>query len=314
MRTRALLVAGGLLAFTVSPAAAAEPAVTGWWQVGGVLPVSGAGLVPDDGLLVRQGPAGPTALSALRVTAGTATRATLVLTLADGATPATVDLVACPTTRAWEPAAGGDLGAAPAYDCSSAVAATVAEDVVTWQLPTGFLRAGAFDVALVPAEGAAPFNAPFEPPGPTALTLSGAPSSPAPAPAPAGPPAPGDPAPAPPPPAEAGVAVQVQPPPAAVSAPQPEVLPALPEAAPPAPQAAWPLPAAVPAPAAAAPVASAGDAEGPVPRAVALSLFGLLVTAGTVAALRGTGVVTTGPTMRGVGRFARVAEGAAPPL
>jgi hypothetical protein len=297
------------LAPAFASAAAAEPApvtVEGWWQTSAAgLPGAANPLVPTGGLDVAEGVLGPTALSALRVPVGSGGSVQVTLALAGTATTPTVALRACLTKTAWTPVAGGDLAAAPAVDCTTSVVGKVAAGTVTWAFGPGFVRDGFLDVALVPADGAQPFSAPFAAPGRTAVAVSPQQAPP--------PPVPDGRGTAPEPPAY----VPVQPPTAALPGALSGSLAGPVSGPPPAPPAPPVVAAPSAAPSAAPPpvvAGSAGRAEGPVPHGVAWALLAALVLAASATALRQRVVVSDEAPVRGVGRFARPQPEPAPRL
>jgi hypothetical protein len=217
----ALAAAGGAVGGVAlgPPAAAVAPSKVAYWIKGGVpLPT-----VPKGGLLVANDPTsvglptapplpvplpvpvptvpralptviGPTAVSAVIIDGATPDAdATLTLLVGLGSLaplPGTTTLVACPIQVSWTPPAGGagELGKAPAADCSSTSIGRVAGDMksISWLLPASFQTSpGTFNVELAPdpAGKPVPFIVPFLAPGAGALLSAAGPPSPPAAPA-----------------------------------------------------------------------------------------------------------------------------------
>lgn len=195
MRTAWRRVQAGGLAVTLAlggwlarPAGADAPTETGWWSKlnpGLPLPVP-VPTVPEGGLYVANDPSGPTAVSALRYAAADGTPGTLTLQFASAPT-GTPAIAACRVTSAWAATVNGPMSQAPSYDCAEAVTGTIGADgvTVTWNLPASFATLGSIDIALVPAPGAGPFQAPFARPSPASFVPGAAPVPEAESPSPA---------------------------------------------------------------------------------------------------------------------------------
>jgi hypothetical protein len=171
-------------------AEALAPTATGYWvKLGAAVPT-----VPSGGLFVANDPtasvnpaqpslpvpvpvpipnppslplpslAGPTAISAVRITGIDPTKdATLSLKVAPGSAvppPTVTTIVACPIVTAWQPPSGaGNISKAPLYDCSARSTGRVAAglDAISWLLPSSYQPTpGELDVALIPSTGALP--------------------------------------------------------------------------------------------------------------------------------------------------------------
>ena len=185
-------VVGAGIAGPAPRAAAAAPVRTGWWNT------APAGFFPaqtsSGQLAVSEGAAGPMAVSALAYPAGGAPSSGAVLTLSiDGNSSfGPIQVRACPvkeTSVGWK-AGGSQTGSPPAYDCSRSVAGQVASSgsAVAFTLGSGQAEPdGSFNVVVLPASGALPFQMVANPPGTTSLAAKPAsPGAGAPAPAPAG--------------------------------------------------------------------------------------------------------------------------------
>jgi hypothetical protein len=187
---------------------ALAPKATGYWvKLGAPVPT-----VPSGGLLVANDPtstvnpaspslpvpvpvpipnppslplpslAGPTAISAVRITGIDPTKdATLSLKVAPGSAvppPTVTTILACPIVVAWQPPAGaGDISKAPLYDCSSSSTGRVAAglDAISWLLPSSYQPTpGELDIALVPNSGSLPipFATAFQRPDATSVQAS----------------------------------------------------------------------------------------------------------------------------------------------
>lgn len=156
----------------VRPARAETPATSGYWWKGtsGGLPTP-APAVPDNGLWVASDPSGPLAVSAVRA-AGDGRLAGLRLTVDQVAGTALV--WACPAQPGW--AAGGAWEERVVARCDvGRVDGAVAGGAVTFDL-TRLAGLIANDVALVPADGAAPFSLTLAAPGPDAVTTEAVPA------------------------------------------------------------------------------------------------------------------------------------------
>jgi hypothetical protein len=225
----AVLVAAGV-ALLLAPATALAPDAHGWWWFaqppGSPLSVPTPPFVPDEGLYVASNPTGAEAIAALRFTAEGA-GGTLTLRFA-GEVRGEPVLGLCVVTEPWEPAHGGALADAPAFDCEAGAAAgTLADDGASVMFPVALLvRDDALDVVVVPgqdASGSNPtFQAAFEPPDDSTLAPPSAGAD-----DPGVPTAvPGEPSPTagaapPPPPPFAPAAVDPSRPPAAIPPPPP---------------------------------------------------------------------------------------------
>jgi hypothetical protein len=133
VRGRLALVAVLLVVVLGGPtghAAASTPDQQGWWTAlrAGVGPNTLlAPDVPSHGLLVQGGESGPTAYAALVYASVPDGPVSLKLAAASGAisTP-NATLVACPLREAHiQPAEGGPMSDAPAYDCTTSVPDTI---------------------------------------------------------------------------------------------------------------------------------------------------------------------------------------------
>ena len=275
---RALLLAVLMVPLSPLPAAAAEgDPVTGWWsrtRLGPPVPVEAPSPVPEGGTWVASDPAGPLAVSALRLelAAGVvATGLSLKVDRMDG-TPA---VRLCPAVARWQPEQGGRLDTAPAHDCKVFVKAEVKAGQLVAAFPPGFTE-GFLDVVLAPEPGSTFSLTMQKATAASVTTASAEPAVPEPA---------FEDAPPPPgvsstgsstlPPLSSGVAgPPVLPPP---PAPEPVVVgPQVPVGTAPQPAAA-PLAAAPLAPVAALPRAAApDDRREAVPAAVLLVLLGAL--------------------------------------
>ena len=190
------LVTGLAAAGVAGPAviaAAATPVRTAWWNT------APAGFFPaqttSGQLAVSEGATGPMAVAALAYTPGSAPAGGATLTLAvDGNSsfgPAQVQ--ACPVKAAsisWK-SGGSQTGAPPAYDCSQPAAGQLSpsgSQVVFTLGPAQAEPDGSFNLVVVPASGALPFQLVTDPPGSSSLAAKPAPPG-APAPAPASAPA-----------------------------------------------------------------------------------------------------------------------------
>jgi hypothetical protein len=173
-------VAAAGVAGPAVPAAAAAPVRTAWWNTApaGFFPVS----TTSGQLAVSEGATGPMALAALAYAPGAVPTSGATLTLAvDGNSsfgPAQVQ--ACPVRSAsasWK-AGGGQTGSPPAYDCSRSVTGQVASSgsSVTFSLGAGQAEpGGSFNLAVLPASGALPFQMVIDPPGASSLAARPAP-------------------------------------------------------------------------------------------------------------------------------------------
>lgn len=178
----------------LAPAAADAPLAVGWWNLGhqGVAPPAPPDVGPTD-LLVQGGPR-PSAVTALRFTvADGASVGPLVLPLAAGSAPPRAEaVVACPTTKAWQPAANGPWAAAPTWSCERSSAAVLSADgssLVVADIVRLLAEDGTLSFALVPGSSDRVVLA-----APPTTALQVAPAAPPPA---APPPAQEQPAPAP---------------------------------------------------------------------------------------------------------------------
>jgi hypothetical protein len=175
-----------------SPAAAAAPVRTAWWNT------APAGFFPTQTspgqLAVSEGAADPMAVAGLAYPAGAAPAGGAVLTLGiDGNSSfGPIQVQACPVKEAslnWK-AGGSQTGPPPAYDCSRSVAGQVASSgsSVAFSLGSGQAEPdGSFNLVVLPASGALPFQMVANAPGPASLAARPAsPGGGTPAPAPAG--------------------------------------------------------------------------------------------------------------------------------
>jgi hypothetical protein len=173
-----------VLALSAVPVQAQAPDQVGWWfelATGPLaLPVP-IPVVPDGGLLVQEGPAGPTAYGALRYRA-VAGSSTLELGVAAGSTTQTASLQACKTTSTWTPTSGpGAWTARPSFGapCAPGIISSDAK-FVAFNLDATFLAAGVLDVAIVPIDGATPFSVTFDAPPADSLVANASGGSPPP--------------------------------------------------------------------------------------------------------------------------------------
>lgn len=145
MRFRATAALVALLVMWAMPAGAAAPRQQGWWTAS---PVAGPD-VPDDGLLIEGG----TSFAALVYDVGRdATVGKLKLAVsADSATVPNVTLQLCPLDEpAIEPAQGGSMADAPAYDCATNITAEPGSDGTTYEFDVASLLGdGVLAVAIV---------------------------------------------------------------------------------------------------------------------------------------------------------------------
>ena len=184
-------VAGAGVAGPALPAAAAAPVRTGWWNT------APAGFFPTQTssgqLAVSEGAAGPTAVAGLAYPSGgtPAGGAVLTLTIDGNSSFGPTQVQVCPvkeTSLGWK-AGGGQTGPPPAFDCSRSVAGQVASSgsSVAFNLGSGQAEPdGSFNLVVLPAPGALPFQMVADAPGPSSLaprpTSAGA-GAPAPSPA-----------------------------------------------------------------------------------------------------------------------------------
>lgn len=262
-------VAGGLVALALLPAAPALAAegdpVTGWWsrtRIGAPAPTEAPDPVPEGGTWVARDPAGPVAVSALRVELADDVRATSIVLEVDSATgPVAVQV--CPTAARWPAVDGGPLEQAPAGECETASAEGGVEgEELVIALPDS-TPAGPLDVVLLPGEGAA-FSVTLKPATAASVTTESA-AAPEPLPDPVLPPASSPAADSGPPPLQPAEAAPAAPP----AAPQQAVAdpPLLAEAALPPPTTG--PPADVPG---AAPPVVAGEPAGAAPPVTAVAV------------------------------------------
>ena len=173
-------------------AAAAAPVRTAWWNTGpaGVFPAqTGSGQ-----LAVSEGAAGSMAVAGLAYPAGSAptSGAVLTLTIDGNASFGPAQVQACPVkpdSAGWK-AGGNQTTSPPAYDCSRAAAGKLASSgssVVFTLGPTQAEPDGSYNLVVVPASGALPFQLIIDAPGTSSLAAQPAASgAPATAPAPTG--------------------------------------------------------------------------------------------------------------------------------
>ena len=273
MRARVLLLTGALLLAAAGPALADAPKQTAYWWQGQSGPAPAPVTVPAGGLYVASTAAGPTAQSAVRFALAPGTEArTLSLTVHQLRQVDALAIAAYPTTASWKAGDNQPWSSRPDHAATPAFPATLGLDGVTlsFDLSAAHLS-GTVDLVLTaaPPTGAADsavvssatFDATFEAPTPSALSVT---SPEAAIPAPTSPPVPA-------------------PPPQTVVRPAPQHLGALAPAVPVAPGAApglaAPTPVVDPAPTpvvtqltTAARTASSGRST------VALSLLLALVT------------------------------------
>jgi hypothetical protein len=153
-------------------AAADAPTAQAWWSAAPQTVPATAADVPADGLLVRGGPAAesPSAFAALSFgLAAGATPSTLTLRVVPTAANVPSSTVrACRLTGSFTPVQGGDMAAAPTFDCTGAAAAAVDGDHVTMDV-SGLATSGVLNVAIVPAT--ATDRLAFHKPGADALAV-----------------------------------------------------------------------------------------------------------------------------------------------
>lgn len=167
----------------ILPAGAVEaPAALGWWWAGrpsGMFPALYSPEVPESGLYVAGGVAGPSGISAVRYELDPDTNPdTLTLTIAD--VTGTIAIDACPAADGWEPAENGGWDQRPAPDCDAAtITGAVDEDETQVSFTLSSLRAddGVIDVVLVPgvdseSQDRAGFEVTFEAPDANALAVT----------------------------------------------------------------------------------------------------------------------------------------------
>jgi hypothetical protein len=170
-----LVLAALVVGVVVGPAHGSELHDHGWWwraQTGVLVDLPPPPYVPEDGLVVGNGPDGPTAIAAVRYRLSEdETEPTLVLRVHDerGAEPS---IVACPIAEVWFGDRAGRWEDVPAHDCeATAVVGTPDEDGETWAFALNTLvRGSAIDVVLRVPEGTATmFEVVFEAPDDDAL-------------------------------------------------------------------------------------------------------------------------------------------------
>lgn len=313
----ATLVLTALVLAGAAPAAADAPLAVGWWNVAhqGVAPPAPPDVGAKD-LLVQGGPQ-PSAVTGLRfVVPDGATVVSLVLPLAAGSAPPRAEAVtACPTTKAWEPAANGAWAAVPTWSCQRFAPAVLSADgaaLVVADIARLVADDGSLSIALVPGSSD---RIVLAPPPPTALQVVPAARAPEPAAVAPPPAAPVPAAPPPPPPLRSGV-VPLAPLAAVVLVQAPQVGPA----PPPVPVVRIGADAVTGAtPVAAAREGVADDGRTRLVLAVeallVLIFFGLLGVGpfGWLARLTGQPVLAA-DRPRGVGRFAAARVGKVPSL
>ena len=170
-------VAGLLAAGVATPAYAAAPERTGWWNAlsaGAVVapaPTTAAG-----DLRIANGPDGPLAYAAVLLTSPGATSATLDLLIRPGTVLGTPEVVACPTkTEAWTKGGNQPIAAAPGFDCAKGeLVATLSADGKSLSFDLDAATAsgdGRWSLALVPQTGSTtPFALDLQAPGPDSFT------------------------------------------------------------------------------------------------------------------------------------------------
>ena len=164
-------------------AAADAPSKYGWWsQANAGAPVAAPAPpdVPDKGLYVANGFAGPTAISALSFTVPTGATVGNLTLVATGNPVMTTAPQACALTSAgtgYQSAQNGDWSAAPAYDCSAGkVDGSIGSDGKTVTFAVGpLVKNGSLDLAIIPTGQAD--RIPFEPPTDSALAVTASSSS-----------------------------------------------------------------------------------------------------------------------------------------
>lgn len=187
------LVTGVAAAGVAGPAvvaAAATPVRTGWWNTapGGFFPAQ----TSSGQLAVSEGATGPMALAALAYAPGSApaSGATLTLGVDGNSSFGPIQVQACPVSGSslgWKPGAG-QTGSPPAYDCAHSAAGQLSPSGTQVVFTLGASQAeadGSFNLVVLPASGALPFQLVTDPPGPSSLAAKPAPPG-APAAAPAG--------------------------------------------------------------------------------------------------------------------------------
>lgn len=159
----------GVLAALVWAAAPAEGGGSeldgaGWWWRAqtGLVEAPPPPSVPEDGLMVGNGPDGATAIAGVRyeLEDEDATSATLTLEVADDQGGEAAAITACPAIARWRGAQAGTWEQRPTADCDGvAVAGVRDEDGESWTFDLGLLiDEGWVNVVLQPGafEGAAP--------------------------------------------------------------------------------------------------------------------------------------------------------------
>jgi len=194
------LAAAAILGFSASPAAAAAPSKTAWWNTAGSQtastplgvypPVTPPSPTPKGDLQVSNGPDGQLAFAAVQYSAPSSgasgqvgsldLQATLTLSLDKSYTVGTPSVVACPTVSSWS--AGSDQAAstAPQYDCGNGASSTgtysSSKQTVTFSLTPAqedLSQPGVFSLAIVPAPGStSSFIATFSSPGKDSFELA----------------------------------------------------------------------------------------------------------------------------------------------
>lgn len=135
------------------PADAATAVASGWWDRNQGITLTAPAPPPEGALRVASDPGGTSAVAAVRYQLDAdETLPTLELRVTGSPADDTTALLACITTTAWEPAAGGPFADAPETDCDNgSVAGQVSSDgtVVSFGLAP-LVRGGVLDVAIVP--------------------------------------------------------------------------------------------------------------------------------------------------------------------
>lgn len=166
----------GLLPVLAGAALADAPTRTAWWNAASAngislpQPTTGA-----DSLHVGQSPEGPTAYAgvAYDLTGQAIAGATLQLKIVSGSAVGTVKVSACPTKNTtWKAGGNQPISAAPGYDCAGGAPGSLAADgaSVTFLLDARQLLVGSYSLAIVPTEGAAPFQVDFAKPDAASLS------------------------------------------------------------------------------------------------------------------------------------------------
>lgn len=180
-----LIGAGSLLGWSAAAVGAATVVDAGWWDRNANELLPQIDPPPEGALRVGNDPAGPRAVAAVRFQLDTGEDdPSLVLRVAGDPVPEGAAFMACPAASEWESASGAPLSEAPQADCEAGTAlGLVAGTTVTFDL-TQLATADVVDVVLLPAPtGESPvtdtFTVDFEAPAASDITTGGPlPSSP----------------------------------------------------------------------------------------------------------------------------------------